>query len=139
VFAGRGNYPASARANALEQDMVIGDIRVRSVEMPHGDIVSLGLCFEQDGHRIGYATDFHAITPAMNALFADLDVWIVDALRHRPHPTHPHLGMTLGAIDTLKPKRAILTHMDQSMDFAMLTAELPNGVEPGRDGLIVTL
>ena len=139
VFAGRGSYPASASANVLEQDKVIGDIRLRSVEMPHGEIVSLGLCFEQDGQRIGYATDFHAITPTMETLFADLDVWIVDALRHRPHPTHPHLGMTLEAIAKLQPKRAILTHMDQSMDFGTLAAELPDGVEPGFDGLIVTL
>jgi phosphoribosyl 1,2-cyclic phosphate phosphodiesterase len=137
VFAGKSGYPASASGHVLERDAMIGDIRVRSVDMPHGEIVSLGLRFELDGRSIGYATDFNQITPDMEALFAGLDLWIVDALRHRPHPTHPHLAMTLDAIDRLKPRRAILTHMDQSMDYAALAAELPAGIEPGFDGLTV--
>ncbi|MDO6413097.1 MBL fold metallo-hydrolase [Sphingomonas sp. BIUV-7] len=135
VFNGRFGYPATATGHVLERDATIGDIRVRSVDMPHGEIVSLGLRFELDGRSIGYATDFHAITPEMEALFAGLDIWIVDALRHKPHPTHPHLAMTLDAIARLAPKRAILTHMDQTMDYATLAAELPAGVEPGFDGL----
>jgi phosphoribosyl 1,2-cyclic phosphate phosphodiesterase len=136
VFDGISGYPASASGQELARDAMIGDIRVRSVDMPHGAIVSLGLRFEYGGKSIGYATDFHAITPEMEALFAGLDVWIVDALRHRPHPTHPHLAMILDAIDRLKPGRAILTHMDQSMDYATLAAELPARVEPGFDGLV---
>ena len=64
-------------------------------------------------------------------------LWVVDALRERPHPTHPHLAATLGWIEKLKPKRAVLTHMDQSMDYATLVAQLPDGVVPGHDGLEV--
>jgi phosphoribosyl 1,2-cyclic phosphate phosphodiesterase len=136
VFAGRFGYPPSASSSVLDRDQRIGDIRVRHVEMPHGEIFSLGLRFEQDGCSIGYATDFNVITPEMESLFKGLDIWIVDALRHKPHPTHPHLAMILDAIDTLAPKRAILTHMDQTMDYVTLAAELPAGVEPGYDGLI---
>lgn len=135
VFAGRYGYPASAGAILLDQDALIGDIRVRSVEMPHGHITSLGLRFEYGGRSIGYTTDFNEITPEMLALFDGLDVWIVDALRHKPHPTHPHLAMTLAAIEQLRPGRSILTHMDQSMDYVPLAAQLPAGVEPGYDGL----
>lgn len=137
VFSGISGYPASASGHLLERDAMIGDIRIRSVDMPHGEIVSLGLRFERDDKSIGYATDFNAITPEMDKLFSGLDIWIVDALRHRPHPTHPHLAMILDAIDRLKPGRAILTHMDQSMDYATLAAELPAGIEPGYDGLEV--
>lgn len=136
VFAGRSAYPPSATANLLKPDAMIGDIRICSVEMPHGEIMTLGLRFEHGGKSIGYATDFHIVTPEMDALFAGLDVWIVDALRRKQHPTHPHLAMTLDAIERLKPGRAILTHMDQSMDYAALATELPAGVEPGYDGLI---
>jgi phosphoribosyl 1,2-cyclic phosphate phosphodiesterase len=75
----------------------------------------------------------------MEEMFAGVDVWIVDALRRAPHPTHANLGMALDAIGRIKPKRAILTHMDQSMDYASLAAELPSGVEPGYDGLEVVL
>ena len=64
-----------------------------------------------------------------------LDVWIVDALRYTPHPTHAHLQRTLGWIDALKPRRAILTNLHVDMDYDALRAELPDGVEPAYDGL----
>jgi phosphoribosyl 1,2-cyclic phosphate phosphodiesterase len=75
----------------------------------------------------------------MAALFEGIDLWVVDALRRRPHPTHSHLGETLDWIRTLGVKRAILTHMDNSMDYRTLLGELPAGVEPGYDGLEVQL
>jgi phosphoribosyl 1,2-cyclic phosphate phosphodiesterase len=71
------------------------------------------------------------------AALADLDVWIVDALRRRPHPTHAHLERALEWIARVKPKRAILTNMHIVMDFAQLIAELPAGVEPAYDGLVL--
>jgi phosphoribosyl 1,2-cyclic phosphate phosphodiesterase len=78
------------------------------------------------------------MTDNMKMLFEGLDLWVIDALRRRPHPTHPHLADTLEWIRALAPKRAILTHMDSSMDYRTLCAELPDGVEPGYDGLEVT-
>jgi phosphoribosyl 1,2-cyclic phosphate phosphodiesterase len=84
---------------------------------------------------IGYSTDFNEMTPDMVMLYRGLGLWVVDALRAKPHPTHPHLFATLGWIEELKPHRAILTHMDQSMDYAALAASLPAGVEPGFDGM----
>jgi phosphoribosyl 1,2-cyclic phosphate phosphodiesterase len=73
----------------------------------------------------------------MGLLFTGPDLWWVDALRRKPHPTHSHLGDTLKWIRELRPGRAVLTHMDGSMDYATLAAELPDGVEPGYDGMEV--
>lgn len=139
VFHGRGGYPPTATIAPLEDDFVIGDIHVRAIDMPHGEITSVGLRFEHDGKSAGYATDFHTITDDMEELLTGLDVWIVDALRRAPHPTHAHLATTLDAVARLKPKRAILTHMDNSMDYADLSTELPDGVEPGYDGMEVAI
>jgi len=60
-------------------------------------------------------------------------------LRERPHPTHAHLALTLDAVQAVRPRRAILIHMDQSMDYASLCRTLPAGVEPGYDGLVAEL
>ncbi|WP_156678742.1 MBL fold metallo-hydrolase [Sphingomonas profundi] len=139
AFHGRDGYPATVDGQILDPDMMIGDIRVRHVSQPHGSIVSAGLRFEHGGRAIGYATDFSAVTDEMIALFEDVDLWIVDALRRRPHPTHPHLAQTLAAIARCRPRRAVLTHMDQSMDYLTLAAELPDGVEPGHDGMEIAV
>ena len=139
VFAGRYGYPPTAEARLLTDEIAIGDIVVRTVDQPHGEITSAGLRFTHGGVSVGYATDFSEITSQMENLFKDLDLWVVDALRRRPHPTHPHLALTLDAIDRLRPKRAVLTHMDQSMDYRTIAAELPDMIEPGYDGLDVVL
>lgn len=139
AFDGRDGYPSIIEAVPLTDHLQIGDIDVYCVDMPHGNIFSTGFRFEHNGKSIGYATDFHDFTDDMKALFTGLDIWVVDALRERPHPTHAHLALTLGAIEMVRPARAILTHMDQSMDYRRLCEALPAGVEPGYDSMVVAL
>lgn len=134
VFRGAGGYPATVELSELEDDLTIGSIHVGAVDQPHGSITSAGLRFEAAGVTIGYATDVSAMTDGMRALYAGLDLWVVDALRRRPHPSHADLPMVLGWIDELEPGQAVLVHMDQSMDYRSLREELPRGVEPGYDG-----
>jgi phosphoribosyl 1,2-cyclic phosphate phosphodiesterase len=139
VFHGRGGYPPSATISLLPDELTIGDVTVRTVDQPHGGITSAGFRFEHNGKSAGYSTDFHEITADMEDVFADMGVWVIDALRRAPHPTHANLATTLDALARLKPARAVLTHMDQSMDYRSLSAELPAGVEPGFDGLEIVL
>jgi phosphoribosyl 1,2-cyclic phosphate phosphodiesterase len=63
-----------------------------------------------------------------------LKLWIVDALRDAPHPTHAHVGRALEWIARLKPELALLTNMHIDLDYASLKARLPAGVEPAYDG-----
>lgn len=139
AFEGRSGYPPTVDGNALPDRLAIGDIVVRVVDQPHGEITSAGLRFEQGGRAIGYATDFHRMTPAMRDLYAGLDLWVVDALRVRPHPTHANLPDVLGWIAACRPRQALLTHMDHSMDYATLAATLPPGVAPAHDRLELSL
>jgi phosphoribosyl 1,2-cyclic phosphate phosphodiesterase len=140
AFDGAEGYRATIHGYDLPTEGVaIGDIRVRHVDQPHGPIWSSGFHFDLDGKSIAYATDFHEITDGMMSLYAGVDCLVIDALRERPHPTHAHLGLVLNALETLRPGRTILTHMDQSMDYRRLCSTLPVGVEPGYDGLTVQL
>jgi phosphoribosyl 1,2-cyclic phosphate phosphodiesterase len=135
VFEGNGGYPPTATLEDLPDSLRIGTIDIRAVDQPHGSITSAGLRFDAGGTAIGYATDFNEMTAAMHSLYQGLDVWIADALRRRPHPTHPDLATTLRWHGELRPRRTALVHMDQSMDYAGLRAELPADVEPGFDGM----
>jgi phosphoribosyl 1,2-cyclic phosphate phosphodiesterase len=94
------------------------------------------------GFRIGplaYSTDVVELDEDAFAALAGVELWIVDCLRREPHPTHSHLARTLAWIERVGPRRAILTHMDQSLDYRELCDELPDGVEPGYDGLAIEL
>ncbi len=139
AFHGHGVYPPTVEGRDLPDRLTIGDIDLAIVDQPHGRISSAGIRFEQAGASIAYSTDCNQLTDEMLELFSGVDVWVVDALRHRPHPTHPHLALTLEWIERVRPKRAILTHMDQSMDYATLCASLPTGIVPAHDGLEVAL
>jgi phosphoribosyl 1,2-cyclic phosphate phosphodiesterase len=94
------------------------------------------------GFRIGpvaYSTDVTTLDDHAFRILADVELWVVDCLRREPHPTHSHVAKTLAWIERVRPRRAVLVHMDQSLDYRELSAELPEGVEPGRDGLTIEL
>jgi phosphoribosyl 1,2-cyclic phosphate phosphodiesterase len=106
-----------------------GPIEVLPVLQNHGDIASLGF-------RIGnvaYSADIKALPPESLAFMTGLHVWIVDALRKSPHPSHFNLDEALDWIARIKPKRAILTNLHTDMDYADLRSSLPANVEPGFD------
>jgi phosphoribosyl 1,2-cyclic phosphate phosphodiesterase len=106
-------------------------ITVVPFEQDHGFSPTLGFRFG----RVAYSTDVIRLDEPAFAALAGVEVWIVDCIRREPHVTHSHLAQTLDWVKRVRPKRAILTHMDQSLDYATLLASLPDGVEPGYDGL----
>lgn len=111
-----------------------GPLRAMPLLQQHGDIASLGF-------RVGnlaYSPDVSDIPEETAALLQGLDVWIVDALRPQPHPSHFHLKRALDWIERLQPKRAILTHMTAELDYDALRRQLPTHVEPAYDGMEVT-
>ena len=73
------------------------------------------------------------------AALARLEVWIVDALRYRPHPSHFSLDDALAWIERIRPRRAILTNLHSDLDYDALRARLPAHVEPAYDGLDLTV
>ena len=139
AFNGKGEYPPVVHPNLLPDELELGELRIRIVDQPHGSITSAGLRFDAHGRSLVYSTDVNGLTEEMISLYSGTDVWIVDALRRRPHPSHAHLAQALDWTQIIVPRRTILTHMDQSMDYAALRAELPGGVEPGYDGMEIIL
>ncbi len=108
---------------------------ITTITFGHGKIKTIG-------YRLGkfaYSTDCDAISDEAFAALEGIDTWIVDCLRYTPSYSHAHLDLTLSWIERLKPRRAILTHMNHELDYDRLKAELPNGVEAGYDGLTFEL
>jgi phosphoribosyl 1,2-cyclic phosphate phosphodiesterase len=130
-------YPPIAQEKRLTPRRAVlisgqgGDIEALPVLQNHGDIPSLGF-------RIGnvaYSADIKSLPEESVALMQGLDVWVVDALRKAPHPSHMNLEEALYWIARVKPKRAILTNLHSDLDYAGLKAELPPHIEPAYDGM----
>lgn len=139
VFEGAAGYPATCTAHHFGTPLQLGDLRITPFPQLHGDIESTGIRFDHRGKSFAYSTDVKDFDARAEAALTGLDLWVVDALRREPHPTHSHLDQTLGWIARWQPGRALLTHMDQSMDYATLAAELPAGIEPAFDGQTIIL
>ncbi|HTG38378.1 MBL fold metallo-hydrolase [Sphingomonas sp.] len=137
VFRGANGYRPVATLNPLPDRLAIGDIVVEAVDQPHGSITSAGLRFTHQGKSAVYSTDFNAMTPEMEALFRECDLWVLDALRDRPHPSHNHLDQALAYVERVRPRRAVLIHMDNSLDYQGLASRLPVGVAAGYDGMVL--
>ena len=138
IFEAEGGYPAICARRAIPPhgepwrvDGPSGSIPVVTFDQDHGGVRSVGYRFGD----VAYSSDVVNLDESAFAALEGLDVWIVDALRYRPHPTHAHLERTLTWIERLRPRRAILTNLHIDLDYETLKAELPDGVEPAFDGL----
>jgi phosphoribosyl 1,2-cyclic phosphate phosphodiesterase len=101
----------------------------------HGDIASLGFRFG----KAAYSSDVRDLAPESVTALAGLDLWIVDALRYTPHPSHFSVSEALAWIERIAPRRAILTNLHTDLDYEELRARLPPHVEPAYDGLQVEM
>ncbi len=131
--AGAVFYKPALIPSVIEGPFEVGGVRVAPFTQNHGFITSLGFRFG----TFAYSTDFLALDETAFATLEGIETWIVDCYRRTPHPTHTHLARTLEYIARVKPRRAILTHMDVQLDYETLYRELPAGVEPGYDGMVI--
>lgn len=103
--------------------------------VPHGGITALGFRI----HNAAYLPDVEDLADDSRGYLRNLDLWIVDALRYDPHPTHAHLDRTLDWISELAPKHAIITNMHVDIDYDTVMSELPDGVTAAYDGRVIDL
>jgi phosphoribosyl 1,2-cyclic phosphate phosphodiesterase len=139
LFEGVALYQPVVVPVEIEEVERLGDATLTFVDQPHGGITSLGIRADEGDASFGYAIDFHDFTPEMKAHYDGVDLWICDCLRRTPHPTHAHLDAVLGWARDLKVGQLLLTHLDKSMDYATLIAELPDWAEPAFDGQEIML
>lgn len=112
-----------------------GAITLTPFSANHGAIDALG--FRVAG--LAYLPDAVRIHDESWATLQGLEVFIVDALRHKPHPTHAHVAMALDWIAQAAPSRAVLTNMHLDLDYATLAGELPAHITPAFDGMVIEL
>ena len=133
------NYPPILEINDIDGPFKIegagGPLSFIPLQVNHGNIDALGFRVAD----IAYLPDVFEIPEYTWEKLMNLKLWVVDALRYEPHPSHSHLERTLKWIERAKPERSIITNMHVDLDFETLYHELPINVEPAFDMLSITL
>jgi phosphoribosyl 1,2-cyclic phosphate phosphodiesterase len=94
------------------------------------------------GFRFGgaaYLTDHSDIPDESLSQLRGLDVLFLDALRHKPHPTHTTVARALEYVDQLKPRRAYFTHVCHDLPHEATERALPPHVRLAYDGLVIAV
>ncbi|MCU1305370.1 MAG: fold metallo-hydrolase [Acidobacteriaceae bacterium] len=133
IFDADYKYGSLARVelNALNTGVDLFGARFDVIKVIHGDV-------EIDGFRFGsaaYLTDFSEIPEASLEKLQNLEILFLDALRHKPHPTHSSVEQSLKIVDRLKPKRTFFTHISHDLPHESTNAALPDNVRLAHDGL----
>ncbi len=133
-------YPTSARVQLHRLGPAPGSIvdifgaEFRKIPITHGRQ-------QITGYRFGnaaYLTDMSDIPDESLPLLQNLDILILDALRHEPHFSHSHLAKSIAYVEKLRPQRAYFTHMGHDLDHATTEATLPSHIRLAFDGLQLT-
>ncbi|MGK7870486.1 MBL fold metallo-hydrolase [Falsiroseomonas sp. E2-1-a20] len=125
----------SAHTVAPGETVAMAGMKVQVFRQDHRVMETLGF-------RIGgfaYSTDVVSLPEDSLAALQGLDTWVVGCLQRQPHPVHAGIAQMLEWVDRLRPRRTVLTHMGIDMDFGFLRQSLPDGVEPGHDGMVLEL
>ncbi|MBL9046356.1 MAG: MBL fold metallo-hydrolase [Tabrizicola sp.] len=131
------SYPPICEMHTIKGPFTIagdgGEIILTPFQVEHGDIEALG--FRVAG--VAYLPDVSAIPDEALPALTGLDLWILDALRRKPHPTHFHLDRSLEWIARMRPKEAILTNLHNDLDYLAVEAETPAHIRAAFDGMTV--
>jgi phosphoribosyl 1,2-cyclic phosphate phosphodiesterase len=128
--------PALAAQPVGHRDLItVAGLEIQLFPQDHRVMETLGLRIG----RFAYSTDVVELPEDSLVALEGVETWIVGCFQRAPHPVHAWVEKVLGWVERLKPRRTILTHMGTDMDWAWLQANLPAGVEPAHDGLVVRI
>lgn len=118
----------------IDGPFTVGEIAVDHFDQDHGfGHVTTGFRFGS----AAYSTDVTELPEESFAKLENLDLWVVGCLSDRPHETHADVEKILRWVERLRPKHTVLVHLGPRLDYAKLAAELPDGIVPGYDGMVL--
>jgi phosphoribosyl 1,2-cyclic phosphate phosphodiesterase len=155
IFASEGTMKAIERCfpyifNCEEQQSTVPQLEMHTLDgqsfelfgrefapirLLHGRSAVFGFRFG----RAAYLTDHSEIPPESMEQLRDLDVLFLDALRHKPHPTHSTVERSTLTVSELAPRRAYFTHISHDLAHGETESALPSHIRLAYDGLEITV
>ncbi len=132
-----GFYRAVLVPHAVEpgRDVSIGGTAVRLIDQDHRVMRTLGLRIG----GFGYSTDVAVLDDAGFTALQGVDTWVVGCFQRQSHSTHASVSLAVEWARRVGARRTVLTHMGYDLDWAWLQANLPAGIEPGHDGMVLDI
>ena len=126
--------------HVIKKPFRLGETEVMPLPVPHGFMDVTGFLFSRGGRKLfGYFSDCKELPPAVRDELAGVEVLVIDALRHKPHPTHMRLEEALETAAAIGAQQTLLTHLCHDLPHAETEETLPAGVRIAYDGLRLTL
>ena len=125
-------YPAMMYLNNLKKRHQYKDLLIESFPVNHGKVKSTLYLLNK---KCAYASDVSAINSKYFKKLKKLKYFIIDCLRYEPHPSHLCLEQVIDLHNYIKPKKTILTNLNNEMDYEILKKKLPRNIAPAYDGM----
>jgi phosphoribosyl 1,2-cyclic phosphate phosphodiesterase len=118
-------------------------VRATPLRLLHGKLPILGWRLDatpalaeaaRDVLPLAYCTDVSGIPPESWGMLRGLKTLVLDALRHRRHPTHFTLGEAVSVAERVGAGRTHFVHMAHDLGHEETQAGLPEGMELAWDG-----
>jgi phosphoribosyl 1,2-cyclic phosphate phosphodiesterase len=141
AFDGQNRWPGylHPEAHPVNGAFRLGNTEVVPLPVPHGRVTTYGYLFIRGGRPlVAYLSDCKSVPDAVRAQIVGVDTLILDALRHREHPTHMNLAEALATAAAVRPRQTLLTHLCHDLGHAETQATLPDGVRIATDGMKIT-
>ena len=135
-FKDSPGYKAILKLNLLKKNLYFKkngqSICIRSIPVKHGKILSQSFIINKS---CAYISDANKIFSKDLKYFKNLNHLVIDCLRFNSHPSHFNLSDVVNLTKILKPKKTILTNLNNEMDYNHLSKILPKNIVPGYDGM----
>ncbi len=123
----------SIETREISHSYQIGSLTIEPFRVMHGSHTIVG-------YRCGalaYITDASALPPETMERLQNLDVLVINALRHKPHPLHLTVAEALTIVDELQPRQAYFVHITHDLDHRTTNADLPAHAQLAYDGQVI--
>jgi phosphoribosyl 1,2-cyclic phosphate phosphodiesterase len=142
AFDGTNRFPGYIHPDPhiVDAPFVLGTTEIVPLPVPHGRMTTFGYLFVRAQRKLlAYLSDCKAVPESVRAQIRGVDTLVLDALRHREHPTHMNVAEALEAATDIAPRVTLLTHLCHELGHSALDAELPANVQVAYDGLRLSL
>jgi phosphoribosyl 1,2-cyclic phosphate phosphodiesterase len=124
--------------HVIDGPFQLGSTTVTPLPVPHGDSLVNGYLFSRNGEKlVAYLSDCSAVPEEIADAIVDVRALIIDALRHKPHPTHLSVDQALEVAARVRAQKTYFTHIAHELPQSA-ESQLPAGTHIAYDGLRLT-